>query len=235
MTRRKGLGKGQGKGYRNIIPPDPNVHSLSARGIKTQQNIPPRIKQINPIPSYKKEYKALNKEFDVLWKLPDTPARSAKFKKKRMKEAYPLTHKILNYRDPNPPKFINWDYTDVVIVTRSLRNEGGHIEKISPDEFLRLAGGDDWAEDKYEFVHLSSIFWLYNNVKKTKEMPVGFIEVRPLASDSKILEVHGHEGRHRALVLKMLNFKEMPVAIYGENHEKFSKHMVFAENWRRKY
>lgn len=41
MTRRKGLGKGQGKGFKNIIPPDPQTHSLSARGIKQKQSIAP--------------------------------------------------------------------------------------------------------------------------------------------------------------------------------------------------
>lgn len=36
---RRGLGKGRGKGYHNITPKDPRVHSQSARGIKQPQNI----------------------------------------------------------------------------------------------------------------------------------------------------------------------------------------------------
>jgi hypothetical protein len=36
---RKGLGKGQGKGYRNIIGRDPHVHRQSARGLKQPQHI----------------------------------------------------------------------------------------------------------------------------------------------------------------------------------------------------
>lgn len=38
--RRKGLGKGLGKGYKNLVLKDPVVHSLSARGIKSYNQIP---------------------------------------------------------------------------------------------------------------------------------------------------------------------------------------------------
>jgi hypothetical protein len=36
---RKGLGKGKGKGYKNIVGKDPRVHSQSARGIKQPQKL----------------------------------------------------------------------------------------------------------------------------------------------------------------------------------------------------
>jgi len=35
MTHRKNLGFGLGKGYKNLIPKDPFVHSMSARGVRT--------------------------------------------------------------------------------------------------------------------------------------------------------------------------------------------------------
>ena len=34
MRIRKGLGKGLGVGYKNLIPLDSHIHSLSAKGIK---------------------------------------------------------------------------------------------------------------------------------------------------------------------------------------------------------
>lgn len=37
---RRGLGKGRGKGYKNLTGKDPRVHSESARGIKTVQKLP---------------------------------------------------------------------------------------------------------------------------------------------------------------------------------------------------
>jgi len=37
---RKGLGKGKGKGYKNMMGKDPKVHSQSARGRKQPQKIP---------------------------------------------------------------------------------------------------------------------------------------------------------------------------------------------------
>jgi len=39
MVRRKGMGKGKGKGYKNIMGKDPLVHSQSARGMKQPQKV----------------------------------------------------------------------------------------------------------------------------------------------------------------------------------------------------
>jgi len=39
MARRKGLGAGKGKGYKNIMGKDPAVHSQSAKGMKQPQRI----------------------------------------------------------------------------------------------------------------------------------------------------------------------------------------------------
>lgn len=36
---RQGLGRGQGKGYKNIVGRDPHIHSQSARGVKQPQRI----------------------------------------------------------------------------------------------------------------------------------------------------------------------------------------------------
>lgn len=46
MKNRIGLGKDKGMGYKNMTQIDPNIHSLSAKGIKTKTNLQP-IK-INP-------------------------------------------------------------------------------------------------------------------------------------------------------------------------------------------
>ena len=42
---RKGMGKGTGKGYKNMMGIDPKVHSQSARGIKQPQRINPIVKR----------------------------------------------------------------------------------------------------------------------------------------------------------------------------------------------
>lgn len=36
MMKRKGLGRGLGKGYKNIVPRDPFIHGLSAKGVKSR-------------------------------------------------------------------------------------------------------------------------------------------------------------------------------------------------------
>jgi hypothetical protein len=43
MTTRKGLGKGMGTGYKNLIPKDPMVHKMSAKGMKQPQAYPDYI------------------------------------------------------------------------------------------------------------------------------------------------------------------------------------------------
>jgi hypothetical protein len=40
-SKRHGLGKGSGSGYRNMIPTDPRVHSQSAKGLKQPQRFMP--------------------------------------------------------------------------------------------------------------------------------------------------------------------------------------------------
>lgn len=46
MVTRKGLGKGKGKGYRNMIPKDPKVHSDAGRGVKQPYSQSTRLKAI---------------------------------------------------------------------------------------------------------------------------------------------------------------------------------------------
>ncbi len=63
MVIRRGLGKGKGKGYKNLIPKDPKVHSMSAKGIKQPQKLSPRLQTIlKKHPEYK------NLSFDELKK-----------------------------------------------------------------------------------------------------------------------------------------------------------------------
>jgi len=49
--RRKGMGKGLGTGYKNLVIADPYVHSLSAKGVKTCVRMKPKTK-LNAYASY---------------------------------------------------------------------------------------------------------------------------------------------------------------------------------------
>ena len=61
MTKRKGLGRGLGKGYKNLIPKDPKVHSDSAKGRKQPQKvvIPPKLKSTQKHNNIIKEFAKL--------------------------------------------------------------------------------------------------------------------------------------------------------------------------------
>ena len=50
MAKRKGLGKGRGKGYENLLPRDKPIHSDSAKGIKQPQKIPQSMANIEQNP-----------------------------------------------------------------------------------------------------------------------------------------------------------------------------------------
>jgi len=52
---RKGMGKGTGKGYKNLVGTDKRIHSMSARGIKQPQ-------KMNPVLSKPKLYDELYRE-----------------------------------------------------------------------------------------------------------------------------------------------------------------------------
>jgi hypothetical protein len=52
MNTRRGLGKGLGCGYRNIAPMDSHIHSLSAKGVKTQVIIQKKRHDVNGNPVY---------------------------------------------------------------------------------------------------------------------------------------------------------------------------------------
>ncbi len=66
---RKGMGKGTGKGYKNIISSDKKIHSQSAKGIKQPQRINPII--IDPKKRLRAELIALEKSVDKVDKLSD--------------------------------------------------------------------------------------------------------------------------------------------------------------------
>jgi len=56
MAKRIGLGKGKGKGYRNIVGKDPHVHSQSAKGIKQPQRLPPHLAILLNTPAKKSRF-----------------------------------------------------------------------------------------------------------------------------------------------------------------------------------
>ena len=101
MVRRKGMGKGMGKGYKNLVGKDKKVHSDSAKGRKQPQKIytrPPFIKdgKLNTDAYFEDE-----KTGEVFLK--------DKYKKKEKKKSYPKCD--LNHEreyDDNGEIFTRW-------------------------------------------------------------------------------------------------------------------------------
>lgn len=76
--KRKGLGKGLGRGYKNIVPRDPFIHGLSAKGVKTF-NVPMKS-SLSVIAKNKKE--AIDKTIEYV----DTTKISAVIIDKKVKK-----------------------------------------------------------------------------------------------------------------------------------------------------
>ena len=66
--KRKGLGKGLGKGYYNIVPMDSHIHSLSAKGVKTKL-CACKNKTLNA--SGRQRYKEFEEEWGTMISLPE--------------------------------------------------------------------------------------------------------------------------------------------------------------------
>ncbi len=63
MANRKGMGRGTGKGYKNILGNDKSIHSQSARGIKQPQ----RIGHISTNSVYEHKYFTIYKSQDYIF------------------------------------------------------------------------------------------------------------------------------------------------------------------------
>ena len=128
----------------------------------------------------------------------------------REKEYEPLMETVMDYREEAPKDVKFSSEESEAVVRQAEAGEGGHIEYISPNEYLEFAGLDSSSFSMY------SIKKIYNGVKGGHQFDIGFLNV---GKDNKIT---GHEGRHRAAVARMFGIEKIPVAITGEGHKDFS-------------
>lgn len=96
MAIRKGLGRGRGKGYRNIMGKDPRVHSDSARGRKQPQRLNiPKIPTVKPEFDYSYDLgrSPIDNDFgDVAWRFPD---RYRQYKAFLLSRKNPIFKKVI--------------------------------------------------------------------------------------------------------------------------------------------
>jgi len=121
---RRGLGYGRGQGYYNLMMKDPYVHSLSARGIKTNVNIP-MVTSSRPSPVYI----PIIEEFLSKWKQSarDYYSKDIEEYYKRQNSEIELNKKLYDYKIP---------YEDRL----KLQNDARELWKINFD-WLQKQGG----------------------------------------------------------------------------------------------
>lgn len=165
------------------------------------------------------DHKAVMKKNDAIWKKygdnlseEDKKLRYDELQELRKKEYDPLLDKVLSHRESPPPN-LKFGNGDTGVVRDAQKGNGGHIEEMSPDDYLKLVNiqSDD---DIKTFLSLFSVDDIYNGLKSGNEYEPGFL-------DYSNGEITDHEGRHRAIVARMMGIEKIPVAIIGRDHKDF--------------
>lgn len=110
-----------------------------------------------------------------------------------------------------------WDYFEKNAFTEE-QARGRHsperamIVDMSPDDYIALAEPIK-ADDSKHHADLGKKVDK-GEIKRFKTIPALLMR---LMEDGKDAKVYGHDGRHRAMMLKELGFKTIPVALYWEN------------------
>jgi len=158
----------------------------------------------------------LDKEVDDMWtvakKTGTTPDKDKLHKFFDDKMA-PALKKVLNHREPTP-KGVEFTYDDYGVVSDAKAGNGGHIQFMTPDQFLKSVGASS-VDKQVKIATPSSLKYLYDKIKKDKKFGAGFLDF-----DGNTIT--GHEGRHHAMMAKILQIPKIPVAIIGKNHDKFN-------------
>lgn len=135
-------------------------------------------------------------------------------------------NKILQHREEpiNEPEYDYYGYAHDV----KHGNYEGYIAEMKPDEFIDLTGG-------YEKLPLSpsSIETIYNGLKKGNKYHIGHLELKDYNGMYSEAEVIDHEGRHRAVVAKILGLNKIPVAVidYPKSTIRgYKPHMILKNN-----
>ena len=124
MARRKGMMKGRGRGYKNVVGKDPLVHSQSAKGMK-QPQIPENVMnfiQRNPF--------VVKKALEKKTKLEDIQFNDDAIDNFMYKE-----HMIRLFQDDTPDDPRSWDNMGRMVCSHGRYNLGDEKEKISFDNF----------------------------------------------------------------------------------------------------
>lgn len=141
---------------------------------------------------------------------------------------------------------VKWNINNVL-------KKGGHVEYMSPDEYLKMIGDKDVESEKYKQIHDRVAFNLGGgNVKMiplqefSEKMRSGEIEVTPPEWHKTQYGTYVQEGRHRAIAAKIAGEEKIPVMV-AQPKQQVSKevqeeyiqaiHAVggYDDEWRRRF
>jgi len=151
--------------------------------------------------------------------------RDEEFKKLRQDFSNPLNDELLSAKIP--VKNVKFGKGDTGVVRAAQNNEGGHIEWMSPDEYLKLVNVKN-NNDIKSFLNPKSVIKIVKGVKNGNELQPGFLDF-----DGK--QIINHEGRHRAIAAKIMGIDKIPVAIIGNNHKQFDIKSVKPQDLKYQY
>lgn len=227
---RKGMARGRGKGYKNIIGTDKRVHSMSAKGIKQPQ-------RINPILNNPKQerFQVLLRGSDVSGYFIWDEEKSEIVSKHKSKETAEKKAKALKLKALKIKQFDKgWSMKTGVPIGDYPENYGyeSKVVWMTPREFLKKAQSGytgeyerNMPEDQHRRVteYKKGIMRVKKGLKAGEgKVPIAWLEV----ARSGRLE---HEGRNRAWASIDLGIKKIPVKILWKPDYKNKP------NWLNKY
>lgn len=142
MTKRRGMGKGQGMGYKNLAPRDPLVHSLSRKGVKTAEvTVKPIITNIKDFvgDEFKLTERYLELKAEERYKLIRDLRRKQLEKKKKFLE-HALSKEWLDVKEHNITDMMQGSQEAIVIKNKygkkiiHLKPTKTELKKRDPDD-----------------------------------------------------------------------------------------------------
>jgi len=220
---RKGMAKGTGKGYKNMMANDKRVHSMSAKGIKQPQKLCSVLLKSGNMPDSRFDATQLKMGTKVETEHTDNKCIAKQIAKAHILEIHDYYSRLKKLEDEakkeqNYKYKKGWSLKSTVPIVDYPESFGykGKLIWMSPREFLKKAQsgyGSEETRNMSEEEHRKQTEYI-PSIEKTKqglikgngEVPIGYLEIN---EDGRI----DHEGRNRAWASIDLGIEKIPVKV----------------------
>jgi hypothetical protein len=173
IIMRKGMGKGQGKGYKNLTGRDPRVHSMSAKGIKQPQRfkvtVPPTM-EMGSFHTTARDREFESKEQEALWDYNSAREHDGLPPLKRMPKG--TKYEKDTDGDGKPDKT---DCEPLNPKKQGKMNPSELFKQLGGNKFVAMTGAKDWIRSDKDN-------WVSFRIPKAKE-GINYVKITLNAKD----------------------------------------------------